>query len=103
MSSKLDVQLKVPERKTNEDYFPLLGVKLWILTESSASWQSFVMSLYSAELDTALQKAKAKKLLTPKGVYCYENNYDCTFLHCLLFSYNALFYFQMSNSHFQIS
>ena len=106
MSPKLDVELKVPERNTNEECFTLSGVKLWILTEPSASWQSFAMSLYSAELDTALQKAKAKNLLTPKGVDCYANNYDCISLHCLIqyfLSYDILFYFQMRNLLFQIS
>ena len=107
MSQKLDVELKVPEQNTNEECFTLSGVKLWILTEPSASWQSFAMSLYSAELDTALQKAKAKNLLTPKGVDCYANNYDCISLHCLIqyfLSYECvLFYLQMRHLHFQIS
>ena len=68
MWQELDTELKVPPRQINEESCTLSAVKLWLLTEPSASWQNFAMALYSATLDNALRKLKALNLLSTKGV-----------------------------------
>ena len=101
MWQTLDTELNVPPRQINEKSPTLPGVKLWLLTEPSASWQNFAMALYSATLDNALRKLKAMNLLSSKGVDCYYMNISIHRLYIVL--YIVLFYFQMTNSLFQRS
>ena len=68
MWKTLHQELRVPPRETAEEECTVGGVKLWLLTDPSASWQRFAMALYSSSLDGALKTLKALKLLPEKGL-----------------------------------
>ena len=67
MWKTLHRELRVPPRKTAEDDCTLSGVKIWLLTNPSASWQVFAMALYVSRLDGALKELKNLNLLPHKG------------------------------------
>ena len=72
----LSQELGVPARhigndahceRTRVDAF--CGVKVWVLLESTASWQKFAIALYSSKLDEALKKLKQLQLLPLQGLF----------------------------------
>ena len=62
----LNRELRVPPRDTAED--TLCSVKMWLLFDSTASWQKFAMALYSCNLDGALKILKELKYLPIQGI-----------------------------------
>ncbi|CAI8056640.1 hypothetical protein GBAR_LOCUS30868, partial [Geodia barretti] len=64
MFPTLERELGVPHRHTREDSHPLTGMKLWLLSNPTASWQKFAIALYSSTLDGALRRLKELKLLS---------------------------------------
>ena len=67
MLPTLERELGVPPRDTREDSHSLIGVKLWLLSNPTASWQKMAISLYSSTLDGALRRLKELKLLPTQG------------------------------------
>ena len=63
----LERELGVPPRDTREDKHPLTGVKLWLLSNPTASWHKLAIALYSSTLDGALRRLKELKLLSNQG------------------------------------
>ena len=70
MWKTLHRELRVPPRETAEEACALSGVKIWLLTNPSASWQVFAMALYVSRLDGALKEVKRLNLLPQKGKIC---------------------------------
>ena len=75
MWKTLHQELRVPPRETAEGDSTLSAVKIWILIDPSASWQTFAMALYSLSLDGALKTLKAQKLLPEKGLNTLSTTY----------------------------
>ena len=67
MFPTLEMELGVTPRDTREDRHPLTGVKLWLLSNPTASWHKFAIALYSSTLDGALRRLKELKLLSNQG------------------------------------
>jgi len=67
MWKTLHHELRVPLRQTAEEACTLSGVKIWLLTNPSASWQVFAMALYASRLDGAMKELKRLNLLPQKG------------------------------------
>ena len=67
MWKTLHRELRVPPRETAEDNCTISGVKIWLLTNRSASWQVFAMALYASRLDGALKELKRLNLLPDTG------------------------------------
>ena len=67
MWKTLHRELRVPPRETAEEDCTLSGVKIWLLTNPSASWQVFAMALYASRLDGALKEVKRLNLLPHAG------------------------------------
>ena len=67
MFPTLERELGVPPRDTREDSHSLTGVKLWLLSNPTASWQKMAIALYSSTLDGALRRLKELKLLPTQG------------------------------------
>ena len=63
----LHQELRVPPRHNAEEDCTISGVKVWLLTEPTASWQKFAMALYSSTLDGALKCLKSLNLLSYNG------------------------------------
>ena len=66
MLGTLNRELRVPSRYTAED--TLCGVKMWLLFDSTASWQKLAMALYACNLDGALKKLKELNHLPIQGI-----------------------------------
>ena len=60
--------LKIPPPHIPSGEHPLLALKVWILTDSNATWQKLAMSLYTSALDGALKDVKSQYLLSTKGM-----------------------------------
>ena len=67
MWKELHQELRVPPRHIAEEDCTISGVKVWLLTEPTASWQKFAMALYSSTLDDALKCLKSLNLLSYNG------------------------------------
>ena len=67
MWKELHQQLRVPPRHNAEEDCTISGVKVWLLTEPTSSWQKFAMALYSSTLDGALKCLKNLNLLPHYG------------------------------------
>ena len=68
MWNTLHRELRVPPRDTRKESCTLSGVKMWLLFDSTASWQKFAMALYSSTLDGALKRLKTLNLLPSQGI-----------------------------------
>ena len=60
--------LQIPTRERSADECTLSGFKIWMLTNSTASWQTLAMSLYALRLNAVLKELKALNLLPQKGI-----------------------------------
>ena len=65
--------LQIPTRERSADECTLSGFKIWMLTNSTASWQTLAMSLYALRLNAVLKELKALNLLPQKGMVLYSH------------------------------
>ena len=72
MWKTLHCELRVPPRQTAEEDCTVSGVKVWLLTNPSASWQVFAMALYASRLDGVLKEVKRLDLLPNTGNSLYK-------------------------------
>ena len=68
MLETLSLELGIPPQHTRGDPYSLIGVKVWLLVDPTASWQKFAVALYSSTLDGALKKLKELKFLPLQGL-----------------------------------
>ena len=71
LPSPVHKELRIPPRHIAVGDRRLLGVKLWLLTNSTASWQQFAMALYMSAMDDAVRQLKSLNLLSVKGMWLY--------------------------------
>ena len=67
MLPSLERELGVPPRDAGKEGHPLTGVKFWMLSNPTSSWQKFAAALYSSGLDEALRKLKDLRVLPAQG------------------------------------
>ena len=68
MLENLSLELGIPPQHTMGDPYSLIGVKVWLLVDPTASWQKFAIALYASTLDGALKKLKELKFLPLQGL-----------------------------------
>ena len=68
MLPTLERELGVPPRDPGHNTHLFTGIKLWRLSNPTASWQKFAVALFSSGLDGALQRLKDLKLLPAQGM-----------------------------------
>ena len=64
----LHMELRLPPRDSMEEIQSLCGVKIWLLIDSTASWQKLAIALYISSLDGALKQLKILNFLSSKGM-----------------------------------
>ena len=62
----LHMELRLPPRDSMEEM--LCGIKIWLLIDSTASWQKLSIALYVSSLDGALKQLKILNFLPSKGM-----------------------------------
>lgn len=64
----LHMELRLPPRDSMEEIHSLCGIKIWLLIDSTASWQKLSIALYVSSLDGALKQLKLLNFLPSKGM-----------------------------------
>ena len=74
MLETLSLELGILPKHTMGNPYSLIGVKVWLLVDPTASWQKFAVSLYASTLDGALKKLKELKFLPLQGLLLVMTN-----------------------------
>ena len=87
MLETLSLELGIPPQHTRGNPYCLIGVKVWLLVDPTASWQKFAIALYASTLDGALKKLKELKFLPLQGLLFVRMKswfliFACIYIYC---------------------